>query len=169
MPVVAQPSEISNRSRQNLSRSFFKSVSNCPWQRAAIRIISHTTNSKAYWIGLKQLGWCVLYKFFALIPRKRAARKNRCSSAILMLSATLFCPNLPVTLLPRRFPKNRRGAPLLKPRCVLDLGHNCRGGPPWPPVPYSIRYGWPRRATPTIVFPGRESSRRPWLARVGPE
>src|SRR6185369_8507704 len=33
--------------------------------------------------------------------------------------------------------------------------YNCRGGPPWPPVPSNVLFrenGWPRRATPTVVF-----------------
>ena len=34
--------------------------------------------------------------------------------------------------------------------------NNCRGGPPWPPDwqnrMLGSRYGWPRRATPTVVW-----------------
>ena len=36
------------------------------------------------------------------------------------------------------------------------MNNNCRGGPPWPPDwqnwMLGSRYGWPRRATPTVVM-----------------
>jgi hypothetical protein len=37
---------------------------------------------------------------------------------------------------------------------ILPLNNNCRGGPPWPPMPQVSGVssnGWPRRATPTVA------------------